>query len=261
MPPPLVVWITGASSGIGRAMALEWTRRGADVAVSARREGKLREVADEIEALGQNALVVPCDVTNEAALEAAVQQIVEHFDRLDVAIANAGFGAIGKIEELDAETWRRQLDVNVVGLTQTVRHAIPELRKTGGRIGLVGSVASMTTLPNTGAYSASKAAVRTIGQALSMELEGSEVTCTTIHPGLVESEIARVDNENRHDPSRAEKRNQDLMWPTDRAARVMVDAIERRKREYVFTGHGKIMAFLCRHAPGVMHHVLARFSR
>ena len=242
-------------------MALEWARRGADVAVSARREGKLREVADEIEALGQSALVVPCDVTEETALEAAVQQIVEHFGKLDVAIANAGFGAIGKIEELDAETWRRQLDVNVVGLTQTVRHALPELRKTGGRIGLVGSVASMTTLPNTGAYSASKAAVRTIGQALSMELKDSRVTCTTIHPGLVESEIARVDNENRHDPSRAEKRNQDLMWPTDRAARVMVDAIERRKREYVFTGHGKIMAFLCRHAPGVMHHVLKRFSR
>lgn len=231
------------------------------MAVSARREERLKEVASEIEALGQSALVVPCDVTDEAALASAVERIVERFGKLDVAVANAGFGVVGKIEELDAEDWKRQLDVNVVGLTQTVRHALPELRKTGGRIGLVGSVASMTTLPNTGAYSASKAAVRTIGQALSMELKGSGVTCTTLHPGLVESDISRVDNENRHDPSREERRNQQLMWPTDRAARVMVDAIEKRKREYVFTGHGKIMAFLCRHFPGVMHHVLARFSR
>ncbi|PEN12584.1 short chain dehydrogenase [Longibacter salinarum] len=256
-----VVWITGASSGIGRALALEFARRGADLALSARREEKLRDVAGEIEALGHDALVVPCDVTEEAQVEAAVQQIVDHFGHLDVAVANAGFGVMGTIEDVDAETWRRQLDVNVVGLTQTARYAIPELRKTSGRVVLIGSVASMVTLPNTGAYSASKAAVRSIGQALSMELKDDSVTCTTIHPGLVESDIARVDNTNVHDPDRKDPRNQELMWPTDKAARVMADAIEKRKREYVFTGHGKIMGFLCRHFPGVMFPILANFSR
>jgi len=256
-----VVWITGASSGIGRALALECARRGADVALSARREEQLRAVAREVRALGQKALVVPCDVTEEAQLEAAVKQVVDHFGRLDVAVANAGFGAIGTIEELDAETWRRQLDVNVVGLAQTARCALPELRKTDGRIVLIGSVASMVTLPNTGAYSASKAAVRSIGEALSMELKDEAVTCTTIHPGLVESDIARVDNTNTPDPDRRDPRNAALMWPTDKAARVMADAIEKRKREYVFTGHGKVMGFLCRHFPRVMHSILANFSR
>jgi len=255
-----IVWITGASSGIGRALALECARRGADLALSARREEKLREVASDIEALGQDALVVPCDVTDPSAIKAAVTAIVDHFGRLDVAVANAGFGVTGRIEDVSAEDWRRQLDVNVVGVAQTARYALPALRDTGGRIVLIGSVGAMATLPKTGAYSASKAAVRSIGQALSLELEGSEVTCTTIHPGLVESDIARVDNTNTPDPSRRETRNQQLMWPTDRAAKVMATAIEKRKREYVFTGHGKIIAFLARHAPGLTHRALARLG-
>jgi short-subunit dehydrogenase len=256
-----IVWITGASSGIGRALALECARRGADLVLSARREEKLRAVADEITEMGRAAAVVPCDVTEEEEIEAAVDAILQRFGRLDVVVANAGFGVMGRVDELDAESWRRQFDVNVVGLTQTVRLALPALRETNGRVALVGSVASMTTLPNTGAYSASKAAVRSIGQALSMELTDSGVSCTTLHPGLVESDIARVDNTNTPDPDRTDPRNQDLMWPTDKAARVMADAIDRRKREYVFTGHGKIMAFLCRHAPGLMHHVLKNFGR
>lgn len=258
--PNAVVWITGASSGIGRALALEVASRGARVALSARREDRLKEVADDIRANGSEALVVPCDVTEEPQVEAAAQTVRDHFGRIDVAIANAGFGVTGRIAELDADAWRRQLDVNVVGLAVTARHALPHLRDTSGRLALVGSVASMVTLPKTGAYSASKAAVRSIGQALSLELDGTGVSCTTIHPGLVESEIARVDNSNTHDPDRRETRNESLMWPTDRAARVMANAIERRRREYVFTGHGKVVAFLGRHAPGLLYSLLGRFG-
>ena len=252
-----VVWITGASAGIGRAFA----REGADVAVSARRRERLEELAGEIEAEGRRALVVPCDVTDEASVEAAVRRVAGELGRLDVAVANAGFGVSGRIVNLSADDWRRQLDTNVVGTALTARHAIPALEQTGGRLALVGSVASMVTAPKSGAYSASKAAVRALGQTLALELHGTGVTVTTLHPGFVESEIAQVDNRGRFDPSRPDRRPARLMWPTDRAARAMLGAIARKKREFVFTGHGKIGGYLGRHAPGLLHFAQTRTGR
>lgn len=246
-----VAWITGGGSGIGRALALELARRGADVAVSGRRQARLGEVAREIEALGVRALPIPCDVTDEEQLERAVEALSTQLGRLDVAVANAGFSVGGTIERLGADAWRRQLDVNVVGVALSAKHALPLLRQTRGRLGLVGSAAAFIPLAKNGAYVASKAAVRAIGQTLAIELAGSGVTCTTMHPGFVESEIAQVDNEGVHHADREDKRPSRLMWPTDKAARVMVDALHRRKRELVFTGHGKVGAFFGQHLPGL----------
>lgn len=253
-----VVWITGASAGIGRELARQLADEGAQVAVSARREDRLHAVVADIEARGRQGLAVACDVTDEQAVARAADLVVEHFGRLDVAIANAGFGVVGPIEELSAEDWRRQFDVNVVGLAITVRHALPHLRKTAGRMVLIGSVASMVTRTNTGPYSASKAAVRMIGHTLAMELHGSDVSSITIHPGFVESDIARTDNEGVYHPDAEDPRPAKLMWPTDRAARAMLHAIHKRKREYVFTGHGKFFGFLARHWPALMHFIGTR---
>jgi NAD(P)-dependent dehydrogenase (short-subunit alcohol dehydrogenase family) len=253
-----VVWITGASAGIGRELAFAFADRGADVAVSARRGDRLAEVVAGIEARGRRGLAVPCDVTDEAAVSDAVEAVVRHFGRLDVAVANAGYGVRGRIEELSAEHWRRQLDVNVVGLALTARYAIPALRRTSGRLALVGSVAGMLPAPGSGAYTASKAAVEAIGRTLSVELHGSGVTCTTILPGFVESDIARVDNAGVFHPDREDRRPARLMWPADRAARVMVRAIHRRRREFVFTAHGKVFGYLGRHWPGLIHFAMTR---
>jgi NAD(P)-dependent dehydrogenase (short-subunit alcohol dehydrogenase family) len=256
-----VVWITGGGTGIGRALALEFARQGATVAVSGRREERLQEVVQAIEAKGSKAIAVRCDVTDEASVAEAAQKVVRTLGGLDVAVANAGFSVAGRIEKLSAADWRRQLDVNVIGVAMTARYAIPHLRERKGRLALIGSVAAMLSTPGMGAYSASKYAVRAIGQALSAELHESGVSCTTIHPGYIESEIARVDNQGRHDPDREDRRPKNLMWSADRAARVMVDAIAKRKREYTFTGHGKLGAFAGRHLPGLVHYGVTRKTR
>ncbi|MBI1192333.1 MAG: SDR family NAD(P)-dependent oxidoreductase [Bacteroidetes bacterium] len=253
-----VVWITGASSGIGREMALEFARQGASVALSARRREELETVAAEIAAAGGQAKAFPCDILQEPDIEACVRDVVAHFGRMDVAVANAGFGVIGRLEELSAADWQRQLAGNVTGLALTVRYALPHLRASKGRIGLVGSVAAFLPGPKTGAYSASKAAVHSIGETLQLELRGSGVTCTTMHPGFVESNIARVDNSGHFDPSRPDGRPAKLMWPTDRAARVMVRALARRQPVFVFTGHGKLLVFLGRHFPGVARWMISK---
>ncbi len=253
-----VAWITGAGSGIGRATALELGRHGCRVVLSGRRQERLDAVATELDSLGSEGLVLPCDVVDEKQIATTVEQLISHFGQLDLAFANAGFAVAGKVEELDAESWRRQLDVNVVGAALTARHALAHLRKTRGRIGLVGSVVAFLCAPKLGPYSASKYAVRALGQTLSIELHGSGVSCTTVHPGYVESEIAQVDNDGNFDAGRPDKRPKQFLWPADRAAQVIVKALYRRKREVVFTGHGKVGAFIGQHLPSVAHLMMRR---
>jgi len=250
-----VVWITGGGSGLGKAMALEFSLRGYFVVISGRRANVLQEVQD---ALGASVMAVPCDVLDEHSVLGAVQTIIEARGRLDVVVANAGYAANGNVVDVSAEDWTRQLGVNVVGAATTVRLAYPHLLKTKGRIGLIASVASQVNSPGNGAYNASKAALRAMGLTLAMECHNDGVSCTTIHPGFVESEIGQVDNEGVFHAEWEDRRPASLMWPADKAARVMVRAIERRKLEYVFTGHGKIGAWLGRHVPWLVHFLVTR---
>ncbi|MBL7855125.1 MAG: SDR family NAD(P)-dependent oxidoreductase [Cyclobacteriaceae bacterium] len=253
-----VVWITGASSGIGKAMAFEWARLGYRVVLSARRKELLEEIALEIKNSGGQALVVPVDIMDEKSIEYAVQSIITTWGRLDVAVANAGFGVFGGVDKLTAKDWNRQLQGNVVGLALTVKYALPHLKENKGRIGLVGSVGAYLPNPGIGAYGASKAAVHSIGLTLQVELMGTGVSCTTVHPGFVVSEIAKVDNEGIWHAERPDPRPANLMWPTDKAAKVMVSAIIKRKRNYIFTTHGKLAVWLQRWFPGLMRTVASK---
>jgi NAD(P)-dependent dehydrogenase (short-subunit alcohol dehydrogenase family) len=165
---------------------------------------------------------------------------------------------VGTIESLSAEAWRAQLDTNVVGVAMTAKYALPHLRLSEGRLALVGSVSSMLASPKVGAYTASKYAVRAIGQTLQMELAGTGVSCTLLHPGFVESEIAQKKMDGPVDPAMRDTRPKRLMWTAEAAAKVMVRAVERRTAEYTFTGHGKVGAALGRHAPGLVRVLFSR---
>lgn len=253
-----VVWITGASSGIGKAMAFAWTNSGYKVVLSARRKELLEKIALEIKHTGGEALVVPVDIMEEKSIENAVQSIINHWGRIDVAVANAGFGVFGSVERLTAKDWNRQLQGNVTGLALTVKYALPHLKQTQGRIGLVGSVGAYVPNPNLGAYGASKAAVHSIGKTLQVELMGTGVSCTTLHPGFVVSEIARIDNEGVWHPDQPDPRPGNLMWPTEKAAKVMVKAIIKRKRNYIFTTHGRVIVWLQRWFPGVVRKIASK---
>lgn len=255
-----VVWITGASSGLGRGMALEYASQGAILAVSARRLDLLEEVVKEIEAKGGKAKAYHCDVMSSHSIEDCVNKIIRDFGKLDVAVANAGNGVLGKIEELTEADWNRQLAVNVTGLALTCKFAIPHLRKTKGRLALIGSVAAYVPNPGTGAYGASKAAVHNIGETLQVELKGSGISCTTIHPGMVESNITKIDNEGNFHPDRKDPRPANLMWTTSKAAKVMVNAISNRKQIVIFTGHGKALVFLAKYFPRLARKIKSEMS-
>jgi short-subunit dehydrogenase/acyl dehydratase len=184
--------------------------------------------------------------------------VVEAWGSIDVAVANAGYSVMGRVEELDLAYWRRQFDVNVFGLVGTVRAALPELRRSRGRLVLIGSVAAFVSLPKGAVYGSSKAAVRVIGEALSAELRGSGVSCTTVHPAYVESDIIRVDNDGCLREDRRDPRPRWLVWKADDAAKAIVNASYHRRREVVLSVYGKLVVGASRLAPGLLQKILGR---
>ena len=171
----------------------------------------------KIGALGGTCLSVVCDVVDVDSIQKALEEIDREWGRIDIVVANAGFSMSARIETLTFEDWRRQLDVNVIGLAQTARYALPYLEKTKGRVVLISSVMASMRYEKSGAYSASKAAVTAIGETLSLELLGNPVTSTVIHPGYVESEIGQVQTDGKFDPNAKDRRPSKMLWPADKA--------------------------------------------
>jgi len=256
-----VVFITGASSGIGAALSLEFAREGADVVLAARRRDRLESVAAGIGAIGRRAVVAPCDVTREGDLERAAAAGRAAFGKLDVVVANAGFGVTGILERLSLDDYRRQLETNVFGVLRTVYATLDDLKKSRGRLVVIGSVSGYIALAGSSPYSMSKFAVRALADSLGHELAEHGVSVTLISPGFVESEIRQVDNRGI---LRTEKPAPWIPAPmvmaTPTAARKIVGAVARRRREVVITALGKVSVFLHRHAPGLLAQIIRRFA-
>ncbi|XP_051204827.2 11-beta-hydroxysteroid dehydrogenase 1A-like [Lolium perenne] len=187
-----VVLITGASSGIGEHLAYEYAKRGAYLALVARREASLGEVADNASALGApGVLVLPADVSKPDDCQKFVNDTVAYFGRLDHLVNNASIWQVCRFEEVeDVNNFRTLMDINFWGHVYPTRHAIPHLKRTHGRIVGVTSNSSYIFIGRNSFYNASKAAVLNFYDTLRMEL-GGDVHITEIIPGVVESEITK----------------------------------------------------------------------
>ncbi len=247
-----VVLITGASSGIGEALALEYAKRGYDAALLARRMDRLRSVAERVQSTGRRAAAIRCDVTDNASVRDAVAEAIRLLGRIDVAIANAGFGVAGRFEKLTLDDFRRQFETNVFGVLRTVQATLPHLAGSRGRLVIMGSVAGYVASPGMSPYAMSKFAVRALADSIREEVRKIGVSVTLIAPGFIDSEIRHLDREGVYRPDSVDPVPAWLVVPTDLAARAMVRAIQRRRPEAVITGHGKAMALLARHAPWTM---------
>ena len=256
-----VALITGASSGIGAAVAREFARQGAELVLAARRLPRLRELADELRATGRQALAVSCDVTEDGAVERAVRQALDAFGRLDIAVANAGFGVIDPFERLALDDYRRQFETNVFGVLRTAAAALPALRIARGTLVIIGSVSGHVPTPGASAYAMSKAAVRALAESLRPELLAEGVGVVLVSPGFVESEIRRVNNQGVYHPDAPDVVPRWLVVPARRAARGIVRAVARRRREVIITGHGKALVWLARHLPSVLAFAIERGAR
>jgi short-subunit dehydrogenase len=253
------VLVTGASSGIGEELAWQLAQAGAMVTLAARRKELLEMLAKRIAAAGKHRpVVVECDVTRDGDLERAVAESVREFGRLDIAIANAGFGVVGTLKELTIENYRRQFETNVFGVLRTVYAALPEIEKAKGNLVIIGSVAGRIPMPGGSAYGMSKFALRSLATSISPELRQAGVKVTLISPGFVASNIGRVDNDGN---PRASVKNPPPAWlvmPADKAVQQILRAVAQGKPEAIITGHGKILAALERFAPWVLRAMISR---
>jgi NADP-dependent 3-hydroxy acid dehydrogenase YdfG len=183
--PDPVFLITGASSGIGEATARAAAERGYRLVLAARSEERLRDLVTELGG-EERARAVRCDVTEWGDVQAAVGAAVDGFGRLDVAFANAGFGARRGFLEESPEHWRAMILTNVYGAALTIRAAIPPLRQSRGHLLLTGSVAGRVALPGS-VYSATKWAVTAMAESARQDMRGSGVRVTLVEPGMVDT--------------------------------------------------------------------------
>lgn len=256
--PALRVLVTGASSGIGAAVARRFAAQGAQVVLAARRADRLEQLATTLRGLGGDGLPIVCDVTRDGDPERAVALAVERWGGLDVAVANAGFGVTGRFAELTLDDYRRQFETNVVGVLRTAHAALPELLRSRGRLAVTGSVMGHVPMAGASPYVMSKFAVRGFCASIHDELRRQGVSVTHIAPGFVASEIRRVGNDGVLHAERAEPVPAWMVADADRCARTIVRAIMRRRREQVVTGHGRVCVWLYRHLPWLVDAILWR---
>jgi NAD(P)-dependent dehydrogenase (short-subunit alcohol dehydrogenase family) len=185
--------ITGASSGIGRALALRLAKEGARLGIIARRRDRLEDLAGEIEGRGGEALILPCDVTRREELERAVAMTIERFGGLDLLVNNAGRGHLAYIEETPTEQIESIFRVNVFSLWYGTAPAVRWMRRQGrGHIINIASMAGKIGFPGNAAYVAAKHATVGFTRALRTELAGTGVEATVVCPGGVLTEWAEV---------------------------------------------------------------------
>lgn len=256
------VLITGASSGIGAALARVYAREGARLVLLARRRALLEQLAQELRGLGAAEVEVhEGDVTREGDVARPVEALLARGIGLDVVYANAGFGVAGVLQRLTLADYQRQLDTNVVGLLRTIYETLPGLRQARGRLVLIGSVAGHIAAPGASAYAMSKFAVRGLAESLRGDLRDDGIGVTLVSPGFVDSDIRRTDNRGVVHAEAPDPVPAWLRVPTDKAVREIVRGVRRGRAEIVVTGHGKVLVFLSRHFHRLLRLVLLRSYR
>jgi len=216
--------ITGASSGIGRGLAVELARGGARVGLIARRAQVVEEVVREIEAVGSQAIALPADVQDAKSLSAAADKVHEEFGPIDILIANAGIGPTRDAADIDAAEIAGVINVNVIGAVNSAAAVIPEMVMRGsGQLVIISSLAAYRGLPKSAAYCASKAAVSAFFESLRLDLEPKGIDVTIIHPGFIKTPLTA-----------GREAQMPFLMELDDAVKKMARAIEKRRKRYSF---------------------------
>ena len=250
-----VVIITGASAGIGKALALQLAGQGARIAIAARRVERLEQVAEECRSLGGAVLVVPTDVSDEVQCKALVEQTIAAFGRLDMLINNAGLAATALFDEFpDLNLFRHTMGVNFFGAVNCTYYALPYLKQAKGRIVVISSLGGKVALPYNTPYVSSKYALHGFYDALRMELARHGVSVTMICPFWVATEFHTAQL-NKDGVPRGAARGKDMYtaktMTAERCAEITLGAAYKRHRE-VLMGPGFLATRLKVLAPGLL---------
>jgi short-subunit dehydrogenase len=254
-----VVVITGASSGIGRSLALAWARRSATVVLCARDEDGLASVAREVTARGGRALTVPGDVTREPHRVRLMERAVSEAGRVDVLVNNAGRGFYAPVEKIAPDELAQLFDLNVFAPLRLSQLALPELEKSRGTVVMMSSIAGVISAPRMGAYAASKFALEALSMALRAEVAGRGVRVLVVRPGPVDTPFKAnsvvVDGNTGVRPGAGGPQT------ADHVAEKTVRAVEKARAVIETSTYVQFASFLARALPGPFRAISKEMAR
>ena len=244
-----VIIITGASSGIGKALAFAFGQEGAKIVITGRKKEALFEVSGELTQKGIDNLPIVSDVSIEADNEDVVNKTIAKYGKIDVLVNNAGISMRSMFEDCDLEVIKKVMDINFYGTVYATKYALPHIKTTKGSIVGVSSIAGYRGLPVRSGYSASKFAMNGFLEALRTELLHTGVHVLTACPGFTASNI-RVASLGSDGNSKGESmRDEGNMMSSEEVAQHILKAVKNRDRDMVLTLQGKMVVFLNKWLP------------
>lgn len=247
------VIITGASSGIGKACAEEFARKGANLVLAARQYVTLCQLTRELEERYQiKAVAVQCDVSKESDCEYLIQQAILTFNRIDVLVNNAGISMRALFKDLDLLVLRNLMDVNFWGAVYCTKYALPKLLESKGSVVGVSSIAGYRGLPGRTGYSASKFALNGFLEALRVENLKTGLHVMIASPGFTASNIRNVALVKDGSAQGESSMDEGKMMSSEKVAELLVEGVIARKRTLIMTGQGKLTVWLNKFLPGLL---------
>lgn len=249
-----VVIVTGASSGIGKALSLQLAEEGASLSLAARNAERLDELVKECSNRGGSAIAVPTDVAKQKDCQELIEQTMRQFGRIDMLINNAGFSLTGEFDGLpDLELFNQVMHVNFNGLVQSTYYSLKHLKNTRGRIVNISSLGGKFAIPYNTSYIASKHAVTGFSDSLRMELSQSGVSVTVIYPYWVVTEFHErlLDKDGKPRGKAGRAIYTEKMMTAEECAKIILKAAKQRKRE-VIMWPGPISSWMKLLAPGLL---------
>ncbi|MFO7668218.1 MAG: SDR family oxidoreductase [Bacteroidales bacterium] len=253
-----VALITGASSGIGRSIAMEMASRGVKVMLASRTEENLLAVKNEIEEMGGIASLFVVDVTDEKRCQELVKATIRVFQRIDFLINNAGISMRANFSEVDMGVLRKVMETNFWGSVYCSRYALPHIIETRGSIVGISSICGVTPLPGRSGYSASKHALDGFLESLRLENLENGLHIMLVHPGYTASNIRQVSLDKNGEPHLESHLDEQKLMSSERVAREVVAGIASRRRDVVLTFEGKIITWIYKRRPRIAERLLHR---
>jgi len=247
-----VIIITGATSGIGKALVYECASRGAWLTISARNNEKLMEVSEDLLRTAIRVLPVKADVSVEEDCRELIRKTIEEYGRIDVLINNAGITMRALFEEVDLGVLRKLMDTNYWGTVYCSKFALPHLLKSNGSLVGVSSIAGFKGLPGRTGYSSSKFAMQGLLEVIRIENRKKGLHVLITAPGFTASNIRNVALSKDGSPQGETPLDESKLMSAEKVARKIADAIERRKRTLILTTMGKMTVLLNKFVPSFM---------
>ena len=244
-----VVIVTGASSGIGKAIAFEYAKNGAKVVLAARNTEKLLRIKLDIEKSGGTAVYVETDVSKKTDCENLINQTIKHFGKIDILVNNAGISMRAAFVKMKLEVIEKVMNINFWGTVYCSKFALPYILEQKGSIIGISSISGLTPLPGRTGYVASKYAMDGFLNTLRIEYMKKGLHVLVVHPGFTSSNIRNVALNEAGRSQKETPRNENRMMSAEKVAKIVVHANIKRKRDLVLTMQGKMAVWVYKNFP------------